>query len=334
MAAKKHKKSRNKRQRVAKPTSARGTPAAPRKSTAESTLRTSTITNPAEARPAGMRSKIARRVSLPNWFLLVPALVGMGITAILSYSSLWGESLPYCGVESACDFVQSSSWSVLWGVPVSIWGFLAYVCLAFIALRVKKASTHWQLAWPVAIGGVCFSFYLTAISIFVLDATCVYCLTSLGVLSFILLVLLGQAWLRPPEGVQRLRWTGGSLVLSILLLGVVHASYAGWFGSSEGVEDPYLLGLAQHLNTQDILFYGAEWCPVCKQQKILFGAAAKYLPYVECSPGGRNVARAPICVVTGIQAYPTWIVNGVRYVRLIEPQELAQLSNYEPPPTP
>ena len=53
------------------------------------------------------------------------------------------------------------------------------------------------------------------------------------------------------------------------------------------------------------LFYGAFWCPHCQNQKAMFGASAKYLPYVECStPDGKS--QVPICTAAGVQGYPTW----------------------------
>lgn len=53
-------------------------------------------------------------------------------------------------------------------------------------------------------------------------------------------------------------------------------------------------------------FYGAFWCPHCKEQKTLFGKSATLLPYIECStPDGKGVLS--ICTEAGVEGYPTWV---------------------------
>lgn len=52
-------------------------------------------------------------------------------------------------------------------------------------------------------------------------------------------------------------------------------------------------------------FYGAFWCPHCRNQKKTFGKSAKLLPYVECStPDGNN--QLEVCTKKGVESYPTW----------------------------
>lgn len=53
-------------------------------------------------------------------------------------------------------------------------------------------------------------------------------------------------------------------------------------------------------------FYGAFWCPHCRNQKAEFGSSAHLLPYVECSnPDGQS--QNQLCNSVGIQGYPTWV---------------------------
>jgi thiol-disulfide isomerase/thioredoxin len=52
-------------------------------------------------------------------------------------------------------------------------------------------------------------------------------------------------------------------------------------------------------------FFGAFWCPHCREQKTDFGNSAQYLPYVECSlPDASGQTQA--CIDNKIQEYPTW----------------------------
>jgi uncharacterized membrane protein len=266
------------------------------------------------------------RRKLPNWPLLALSLVGMALAGYLSYTAWTGEKLAYCGTGSGCDTVQSSRWATLFGLPIAFWGLLAYTALAWISVRVKNVSTHWQAAWLVALPALGISLYLTGVSLWVLQATCAYCLTSLGLIAAVVAVLAVQG--RAVPGISWPGWlsaTGGLAAAIVLLLGL---HYGGVFSAAAGPEDPYLRGLAEHLKTSGATFYGAAWCPHCQEQKADFGASAERLPYVECSPNGPNQPSAPVCVAQGIQSYPTWVFGTERHVGNLSVDDLVQKSGY------
>ncbi len=74
-------------------------------------------------------------------------------------------------------------------------------------------------------------------------------------------------------------------------------------------------------------FYGAFWCPHCKEQKELFGDAAAQLPYVECAQGGEN-AQVQRCLDEKVESYPTWkFANGTARVGKLTLEELAEQTN-------
>ena len=81
--------------------------------------------------------------------------------------------------------------------------------------------------------------------------------------------------------------------------------------------------LAKCIAAKQAKFYGAFWCPHCKEQKDAFGASSKYLPYIECStPDGQNQLQE--CITADITSYPTWVfADGSR---LKGPQTLATLA--------
>ncbi|OIO19646.1 MAG: hypothetical protein COY69_01335 [Candidatus Magasanikbacteria bacterium CG_4_10_14_0_8_um_filter_32_14] len=88
---------------------------------------------------------------------------------------------------------------------------------------------------------------------------------------------------------------------------------------------------AKCLQKQGATFYGAFWCPHCKEQKAEFGKSAKYLPYVECSTADSN-GQLPVCTNQKIEGYPTWIfADGSRQSGKIELQELADKTSCELP---
>lgn len=63
--------------------------------------------------------------------------------------------------------------------------------------------------------------------------------------------------------------------------------------------------LAKCIADSGAKFYGAFWCSHCNDQKELFGSAAEYLPYIECSNTDRS--QKQVCAAAGIDAYPTWV---------------------------
>ncbi len=63
---------------------------------------------------------------------------------------------------------------------------------------------------------------------------------------------------------------------------------------------------AQCLKDNGTVMYGAFWCPHCQRTKGMFGSAAKYMPYTECStPDGKG--QIQVCKDKGIVSYPTWV---------------------------
>ena len=265
--------------------------------------------------------------AVPNWPLLGLALMGMGLTGYLTLTAWSRQAVAWCPVRSGCDVVLSSRWARLFGLPTSFWGFLAYASLAGIAF-IKRGDTHWKLAWVVSLFGVLFSGYLTVVSLVVLDATCPYCLASAALTAVIFGTVMYQ-FPGPSPGLSWRPWFLTTSAGSLILLIAIHLHYAGVWVKGEGVENPQVRALAEHLVKTGAQFYGASWCPHCTDQKELFGASAHRLPYIECSPLGRHGPQASICQVMDIQVYPTWIINGRRYERVLSLKELAAYSGFQ-----
>ncbi len=89
--------------------------------------------------------------------------------------------------------------------------------------------------------------------------------------------------------------------------------------------------LAKHLTNIKAKVYTAYWCEHCYAQMSLFGAeAAQYLDRIECAPGGKN-AQPELCREAKIEAFPTWIINGKRYVGSQPLGALSNVSGYHGP---
>jgi uncharacterized membrane protein/glutaredoxin len=278
-----------------------------------------------EPKPAGAPSHLLR--DTPNWPLLAVSLVGVALTAYLSWTSWSGGSVQGCTEGSGCDLVLSSKWATLMGLPTAFWGLLTYVTLAGLAF-IARADQQWRLAWTIAFFGVLYSAYLTTISLTVLGAACPYCLTSLTLMTAIFALVTFQR----PDSLPQFSWQRWLRVRGPIALGIItflHLNYIGLVGKPPAVEDPVLRALAVHLASTGAKMYGADWCPHCQDQKAMFGPAAKRLPYIECSIGRQGSGQTAECRNAGITTYPTWEIGGKRFVEVLSPLRLAELTGFD-----
>jgi uncharacterized membrane protein/glutaredoxin len=248
--------------------------------------------------------------------------LGIALTGYLSWTTLSGGAVQGCSAGGGCDLVLTSRWATLLGLPTAVWGLLAYIGLAGIAF-IRRLDRQASYAWTTAFFGVCYSVYLTTVSLTILKAACPYCLTSLALMTATLALV---SWQRRTKMTQRswVRAVAGRGAIAALAILLLHGNYMAPQAEPTGPEDPATRALAEHLTEEGVLFYGASWCPHCEEQKRLFGASARRLPYVECSPAGPNSPQAPSCNRAGVQTYPTWIINGRAIVG--EVLSLAQLA--------
>jgi len=262
--------------------------------------------------------------------LLVLAFSGLALTAYITATRWFGTVPLACSEGSDCDLVQSSRWSTLFSLPISFWGFLTYGVLFRVIWRIPRRRLSWRFAWVIAFVSVGISAYLTAISIFVIEATCIYCLTSFGLMLAILAILTFTKP-DPLPGFQWRTWLPSTALAAVIVVAALQLHYSGIFDPGAGPEKPYLQALALHLQKSGAKFYGAYWCQSCQEQKRLFEASAHRLPYVECTPDGRGGVRNIACITRNIQRYPTWIIGDRRYELTLEPESLARYSNFRWP---
>jgi glutaredoxin len=87
------------------------------------------------------------------------------------------------------------------------------------------------------------------------------------------------------------------------------------------------MALARHLKKIGAACYTAWWCPHCQEQRESFGKeAVEVAPFVECSSENRR--QLPICRDQEIENYPTWIINGEKYLGGRDLSELIELSGF------
>ena len=88
---------------------------------------------------------------------------------------------------------------------------------------------------------------------------------------------------------------------------------------------PQTLRLAEQLDKVGARFFGAHWCPACKEQMRMFGKqAGRRLNYVECGLPDKYPEQLSQCRDAKIQSIPTWTRPGKK--RLEGVQSIADLN--------
>ncbi|NCN52428.1 hypothetical protein GW943_01310 [Candidatus Parcubacteria bacterium] len=108
------------------------------------------------------------------------------------------------------------------------------------------------------------------------------------------------------------------IILVVIIFGSLIA-FRVYDAQKPGVYDDF----AQCVADTDTIFYGAFWCPHCKEQKEKFGNSAALLPYTECSLASGN-GQTQECIDADIKTYPTWEFPGGE--RVIGTQELSVIA--------
>ena len=279
------------------------------------------------------------------------ATIGALGTGYLTAVKVMGGSAT-CPI-SGCDQVLSSVYADLFGIPLTLFGCLAYLSMLALSLgpllvnpdknkkqRQQLEDVTWPLLFIGATGMMVFSGYLMFVLATELKAPCIYCIASatFTVIMFVM-TMLGRRW----EDQGQLMFRGfivGTLTL-VATLGVYAVSINGPTATaSDGAVGPVVqnpsgeaeLALAQHLTDTDAKMYGAYWCPHCYDQKQLFGKdAAKEIPYIECAPDGQNSQTSLCQSIPEITGFPTWEVNGQFLAGAQSLETLATASQYDGP---
>lgn len=291
--------------------------------------------------------------------LLIAAIAAAGAveTAFLTVVELTGSAEAVCPT-SGCVQVLSSSYGKVFGLPLTLFGFLAYTGMGVLAaaplainpvnqkeLRSKLEKQTWPLLFAGGTVMAIFSSYLLYLQIFEIKAFCPYCIASaVFSVSMFVLSLTGREW----EDMGQL-FFNGVIVGMVTLVGTLglYASAkqpVATAGATTAASAPGQAGqpitttsgeaemaLARHLREIGAKMYGAFWCVHCHDQKLLFGKEAlESLDYVECDPKGKN-PRPQMCAEAKIQGYPTWEIKGEKYPGVYSLQKLGDLSGYNGP---
>jgi len=123
--------------------------------------------------------------------MLVIAVLGVALAAYLVYVHYSGAR-PICSSKGGdtCLKVQTSVWSKVGGVPVSLIGLIGYVGILVSLLAPDRDEIRIATLGMTLIG-VCFSGYLTYRELFTLHEICEECATSAVLMA---LLFIGAVW--------------------------------------------------------------------------------------------------------------------------------------------
>lgn len=302
------------------------------------------------------------------------ATLGSIDTAYLTYTKLQGGSVACLAsvseqASSTCTDVLATPYASVFGLPLALFGLLAYGCMAVFALAPLAVSPEnnkdlysnlenwtWWLLFAGATAMTVFSGYLMYLLAFELKTVCIYCIASAAFsFSLLVLTLIGRPW----ENISQLFF--GAIVVGM----VVWVSTLGVYAQTNSViaesnltpvkEDPSTpfepttepvpglgweithpsseaeIALASHLKEIGAKMYGAYWCPHCYEQKQLFGREAfSEINYIECASDALH-SQTNLCKQAEIKGYPTWEINGKKTSGLQDLEQLAKLSDYQGP---
>lgn len=103
------------------------------------------------------------------------AVAGLGVAAYLTWAH-YADTQVVCVAGGGCEKVQESEYSEIAGIPVALLGLLSYS--AILAFVLWDSPTARLGAATLALVGVLFAAYLVVVQLFVIDATCVWCMVN------------------------------------------------------------------------------------------------------------------------------------------------------------
>jgi uncharacterized membrane protein len=104
------------------------------------------------------------------------ALAGTAIAAYLTWVKLTG-GVPACGPLAGCETVQTSDYSTIMGIPVSVLGLAYQLTILALVVTWWRTGDRRALMATYALGlvGVAFAAYLVYLQLFVIGAVCTWC---------------------------------------------------------------------------------------------------------------------------------------------------------------
>jgi len=122
-----------------------------------------------------------------RYLIALLALLGAVVAGLALHVHYSTEMQP-CSINEKwdCGIVNHSPYAMIGPVPVAAIGIAGYAAILVLALARRK-----RLVLLAALAGLGYSLYLTHIEKDILLVWCIYCITSLGIISLLTVLSLG-----------------------------------------------------------------------------------------------------------------------------------------------
>ena len=145
------------------------------------------------------------------------AVAGIAVSAYLAFTALSGSGVNYCITGSECDVVNSSVYSKIFGIPVSLIGLAGYILILVTSFLSVANRKKWTYLFILATAGAAFSVYLTYLEIFTIKAICSFCIISFLLILAIFFIVLYRKNSMAPES-SSLNLATMAIVLSAIVI--------------------------------------------------------------------------------------------------------------------
>jgi uncharacterized membrane protein len=134
-----------------------------------------------------MMPMAAGRIFVMRYLIALLALLGAVVAGLALHVHYSTEMQP-CSINEKwdCGIVNHSPYAMIGPVPVAAIGIAGYAAILVLALARRK-----RLVLLAALAGLGYSLYLTHIEKDILLVWCIYCITSLGIISLLTVLSLG-----------------------------------------------------------------------------------------------------------------------------------------------
>lgn len=128
------------------------------------------------------------------WLTIILSIFGIFDTAYLTAKHYLDSSV-YCPVGKSCETVLNSGYSVIFNIPISLFGVFFYFTILILVLLYLQTEKRIfiKIFFALSVLGFIFSLWLFYLQALIIKAYCFYCILSainililLGISSFLL----------------------------------------------------------------------------------------------------------------------------------------------------
>lgn len=123
------------------------------------------------------------------FIILVIAFIGFLDASYLT-ANHWTHTAPPCFITTGCETVTTSSYSMIFGVPVALLGVFYYLTATVLTVAyLDKRNVLFKKIFLVAsMVAFAFTLWFIYVQLAILNAVCIYCMVS-ATTSTVLLIL-------------------------------------------------------------------------------------------------------------------------------------------------